>query len=112
MSSRPEYEKREGSLRAPKLPAALDELMELFARRVAEWQLQLSPAADATEERSPWMGIERTSAYLDCPQQRLYKLTARGEIPHYKQEGRLLFRRDELDEWLRGFAQPQRKPSG
>ncbi|MFN2468179.1 MAG: helix-turn-helix domain-containing protein [Gaiellaceae bacterium] len=37
------------------------------------------------------------------------QLCAAGSIPHYKQEGRLLFRREELDEWLAGFAQGQRE---
>ena len=35
-------------------------------------------------------------------------LTARGEIPHYKQEGRLLFHRGELDAWLQRFAEGER----
>jgi len=38
----------------------------------------------------------------------LYKLTAQGAIPHYKHEGRLAFRRDELDRWLERYAQGDR----
>jgi hypothetical protein len=34
------------------------------------------------------MGIEKAAAWLDWPKQRLYKLCASGEIPHFKQEGR------------------------
>ena len=85
------------------LDPLLDELVERFARRVAE----LVPAPGEADA-SPWMGIERAAAYLDWPRQRLYKLTATGAIPHYKQEGRLLFRRDELDRWLAGFAEGRR----
>ena len=62
----------------------------------------------AESERSPWLAIESAARYLDWPKQRLYKLCASGAIPHYKQEGRLLFRRDELDAWLLGFAQGER----
>ena len=85
------------------LELLLAELAERIAHRVAE----LAPAP-AIEEASRWMGIERAAAYLDWPRQRLYKLTAAGAIPHYKQEGRLLFSRDELDAWLRGFAGGER----
>ena len=90
------------------LATALEPLAELLARRIAEWQLRLSPLAPAVET-SPWMGVEKAAAYLDWPRGRLYKLAARGEIPHYKQEGRLLFRRDELDEWLGRFRQSTRE---
>lgn len=50
--------------------------------------------------RSPWLRVASAAASRGRPRQRLYRLTARGEIPRYKQEGRLLFRRDELDAWL------------
>ncbi len=83
--------------------AALAPLLEALARRIVELLLESAPPA-AAEERSPWMGIERAARYLDWPRQRLYRLTAQGAIPHYKQEGRLLFRREELDCWLSPFA--------
>ena len=71
----------------------------------------------------PWT-LPRIRRYLGWPQvsaRTLYrrvrlvaiwrrpKLTARGEIPHYKHEGRLLFRRDELDAWLARYAEGSRK---
>ena len=76
------------------------------ARRLLELDRERPTQAD--EGGSPWMAIERAAAYLDVPKQRLYRLTARGEIPHYKQEGRLLFHRAELDAWLDRFAQGER----
>jgi excisionase family DNA binding protein len=90
--------------------SALDELLDYLAERLAEVLAPrlASEAQAAGEQRSPWMGIEQTAAYLDWPKQRLYKLSASGAIPHYKQEGRLLFRRDELDAWLERFAQGER----
>jgi len=81
----------------------LDQLVERIARRLDE--LSLEHYAVATEAESPWMGIGKAADYLDWPRQRLYKLTASGEIPHYKHEGRLLFRADELERWLERFAQ-------
>ena len=88
------------------LAPALEELVDLVARRVVELQHEATPSA-ATHD-SPWLGVERAAAYLDWPRQRLYKLTARSEIPHYKQEGRLLFHRGELDAWLARFAEGER----
>jgi excisionase family DNA binding protein len=89
------------------LGQALEQLIEQIAQRVLELQRQSPPPAG--EESSPWMGIERAAAYLDWPKQRLYKLTAQGAIPHYKQDGRLLFHQQELDRWLAEFAQPVRR---
>ena len=94
MSARPVF---------PSLEALADALAELVAERVAA-RLAGELADTRGLEHSPWMGIERAAAYLDCPKQRLYKLTAAGAIPHYKQEGRLFFHRGELDAWLRAHA--------
>lgn len=53
--------------------------------------------------RSPWMTVKEAADYLRCGTSRLYKLTAADAIPHFKEEGRLLFNREDLDEWLEGF---------
>ena len=91
---------------AAPLAGVLDELVELIARRVVE--LQRERDGDDRAERSPWLSVESAAAYLEWPRQRLYKLTARGAIPHYKHEGRLVFRRDQLDHWLERYAQGER----
>ena len=88
------------------LAAALEQLAELIAHRVTQLHDEQRPK---TEAPSPWMGIDTAAAYLDWPKQRLYKLTAQSAIPHYKQDGRLLFHRQELDRWLDSFAQPVRR---
>jgi excisionase family DNA binding protein len=86
---------------------ALEQLVERLARRVVELQ-QAERFDAASGEASPWMGIAKAADWLDWPKQRLYKLSASGEIPHYKQEGRLLFHRGELEAWLRRFAEGAR----
>jgi excisionase family DNA binding protein len=88
----------------PALEAILEQIVERVARRVVELQRDLQP--NTVDERSPWMGIHKAAEYVDWPKQRLYKLTASGAIPHYKHEGRLLFHRAELDQWLAHHAQP------
>lgn len=85
------------------LGLVIDRLVERVAQRVIQLQSQHVQHAEAS---SPWMGIAKAAEYLDWPRQRLYKLTASGAIPHYKQEGRLLFHRQELDNWLAQHAQP------
>jgi excisionase family DNA binding protein len=49
------------------------------------------------------MTVEEVAAYLGFSKKRIYNLSSRGTIPHRKQDGRLLFRRDELDRWLDSF---------
>lgn len=88
----------------PELGAFFDRLVERVAQRILE--LQHEQPARESEDRSPWMAVDAAAAYLDWPKQRLYKLSAAGAIPHYKHDGRLLFHRQELDHWLRDFAQP------
>ena len=86
---------------------ALEPLLEQLARRIVELQAErLGGSAEA--EASPWMGIEKAAAFLDWPKGRLYKLSASGEIPHFKQEGRLLFHRGKLEDWLRRYAEGAR----
>ena len=87
---------------------ALSVLLAYLRQPAADKDGAAAAENDDGRERSPWLSLEAAAAYLDWPRQRLYKLTARGEIPHYKHEGRLAFRRDELDRWLAGYAQGER----
>ena len=91
----------------PEVARALAALVEFLCQRVAQAGAS-SGASTESAEPSPWLSVASAAAYLDWPKGRLYKLTASGEIPHYKQDGRLLFRRDELDAWLQQFAQGER----
>lgn len=91
----------------------IDVLLEWVAERITERVCErlITHQEVANASSTPWMGVEKTAAYLDWPKQRLYKLSATSEIPHYKQEGRLLFRTDELDRWLAHFAEGDRSGS-
>ena len=75
------------------------DFLEALAQRVAA-----IVAAQLEAPSSPrWLTADRAAEYLSVPVKRIYNLTSRGEIPHRKQDGRLLFRRDELDAWLDQF---------
>lgn len=57
---------------------------------------------------SPWMNARSVAEYLDFPLERIYKLAQRRRIPCRRQDGRLLFHRDEVDRWLNSlYAGPQ-----
>ena len=87
---------------------AFEQLVEAIADQLAtRLRAELTDALAAVSKPvSPWININSAAAYLDLPKQRLYKLTAQGAIPHYKQDGRLLFRRNELDRWIAAYRQP------
>ena len=38
--------------------------------------------------------------YLGWPRERIYKRL--HDLPHYREEGRLMFKRSELDAWIEG----------
>jgi excisionase family DNA binding protein len=45
-------------------------------------------------------GIEEVSSYLGIPESSIYKMTAKGLIPHVKLGGRVRFRQADIDRWL------------
>jgi excisionase family DNA binding protein len=74
---------------------ALDALAERLAPRLAARIGQGAPP-------NCWLDVDAAAEYLACPKSRLYALTSARRIPHHKDGSRTLFRRDELDEWVRG----------
>jgi len=73
---------------------ALDALAERLAPRLAG-RLGQSNHDDG------WLDITTAAAYLACPKSRLYALCSARRVPHHKDGSRTLFRRSELDEWVR-----------
>ncbi len=72
-----------------------DELLDAIADRVLE-RLAAPPAPDE------WLrGADAAAGYLGCPVSRVYALTSAGRIPFQKDGSALLFRRAELDEFIR-----------
>ena len=68
-----------------------DQLKEI-ADRVAANTLFCTKEVLTSDEAARYMGISKSY---------LYKLTMRGEIPHYKPMGKMCyFNRAELEEWL------------
>jgi excisionase family DNA binding protein len=93
------------------LSVTLAELVDRFAEAVAE-RLYVP----AEPQGSPWMTIDEVAEYLRWPKTRVQKLTAANAMPCRRHGRRILYRRDELDDWLDGYregppAPPSRAPA-
>jgi hypothetical protein len=72
------------------------EAVEAIAARAATIVLEQLAFRDGG---SPWLsGAKAAADYLGWPRERIYKRL--GELPHFKDDGRLMFRRDELDRFV------------
>lgn len=52
------------------------------------------------------LNLSEAVLFTGLSAQRIYELTMRREIPHYKRGKKLYFDRLELDEWLKGIKVP------
>lgn len=66
--------------------------IEAIASRVAD--------LIAARETSPWLNTEGAAEYMACPVSRIRKLTSTEELPSYKEGGRRLYKRSELDAFI------------
>ncbi|MGV8120696.1 MAG: helix-turn-helix domain-containing protein [Candidatus Xenobiia bacterium LiM19] len=54
-------------------------------------------------EKDTMMDFSKATEYLALSKSHMYKLSMRGDIPHYKPNGKkLYFSKRELDQWLKG----------
>jgi len=72
---------------------ALDALAQRVAALVIE-QLE-------RPGRSPWLNADEAAEHLRCPVSRIRKLTMTGELPAHRDGRRVLYRRDDLDRYVR-----------
>ena len=71
------------------------ELFERIAERAAELVTERDGATD------PWLTVAEAAEHLRCTPSRMYSLVSARRIPFHKDGSRTLFRRSELDEWVR-----------
>lgn len=73
-----------------------DGVVEAIARRAAELVLERieipAPAAG-----SPWLTTGQAAEYLSCAEQRIYDLRTSGRLTRFKEGGRVMIARSELD---------------
>jgi hypothetical protein len=73
-------------------------LVDVVREAVRQEMAEQRPA-----EPSPWLDVDGAAAYLSSTPSAIRSLKKRGEIPfHQAPNGRLLFRPEELDDWVRG----------
>jgi excisionase family DNA binding protein len=75
-----------------------DEALATLADRLAPI---LATRIGQDEQAFSWLDVEGAAKHLACPRSRIYALVSVRRIPHYKDGSRLLFRREELDDWVR-----------
>ncbi len=76
------------------LDALDDDALDTLAER-------LLPRLEAPAHTDGWLTVRETAEYLRCPKSRIYSLVSARRIPFVKDGSRTLFRRSELDAWLR-----------
>ena len=54
----------------------------------------------AVKDVSPWLNTKGAAAYLACPVSRIQKLDMTGDVPSYKEGGRRVYKRSELDAFI------------
>jgi excisionase family DNA binding protein len=75
-----------------------DETLARLAERLAPIiASRITPGRQAM----PWLDVDGAAQHLACPRSRVYALVSARRIPHHRDGSRLLFRREELDEWVR-----------
>jgi excisionase family DNA binding protein len=78
-----------------------DSLEDIVQRLRDQLQLEQQPAS------SPWLTADEAADYLRCPLSRVRRLTMSEQIPVHREGRRVLYRRDELDEFVfAGGAEP------
>lgn len=53
-----------------------------------------------TADVSPWLNAKGAAEYMTCGLSRIRKLTMTNEFPSYKEGGRRLYKRSELDAFI------------
>jgi excisionase family DNA binding protein len=73
-----------------------DEWLNEIARRVVALMGQAP-----TDDADPWMTVTEAAKHIRCTTSRIYKLVEQGSLPHHREGRRLLFKRSELDSFIR-----------
>ncbi|HCE2172066.1 helix-turn-helix domain-containing protein [Vibrio parahaemolyticus] len=82
----------------------------------AEAKALLADIKTATEElrtlitsQKQFLSAEETAQYTGLSVKYIYKLTHAKQIPHYKPNRKLYFKRDDLDAWLMSYRVEEEK---
>jgi len=56
------------------------------------------------QQESNYLSFNQAKEFLQMSSSSLYKLTSAKEIKHYKPNGKLLFKKADLEEWLNQYS--------
>ncbi len=70
-------------------------------RLAKQLAVHLAPLLAEPRTNSPWLNAAEAAVYLRCPTSRIRKLTSTRELPFHRDGRRVLYHRDELDEFVR-----------
>ncbi len=74
-----------------------DDLIEQIAELIAN---KLTGTLSQPTPPTPWLTPDAAALHLGCGKRRIYDLVADDRIPVHREGNRLLFHRDELDDWI------------
>src|SRR3954463_7896256 len=77
-----------------------DRLLDALADRLAD-KLAARLAPPGALAATPWMSAQAAADYIGCSLSRVRKLTMLGDLPTHRDGGRVLYRRDDLDAYIR-----------
>ncbi len=72
------------------------EAVERIAERAAELVAERNGHA-----QDSWLSVAEAAEHLRCTPSRIYSLVSARRVPFHKDGSRTLFRRSELDDWVR-----------
>ena len=77
-----------------------DRVLDMIAERVAD-KLAARLALPGAPAATPWMSAQAAADYIGCSLSRVRKLTMLGDLPTHRDGGRVLYRREDLDAYIR-----------
>ena len=82
-------------------------MADIILDRLAEGTRALDRLADGPRGSEPgtWMRSVEVAQYLGWSRKSVYRRVARMAMPHYKVDGILLFKRNEVDAWLEHYRE-------
>lgn len=78
---------------------------ELFSIKNILLQVQQATQRERGDVLPEIMSLKEAAVFLRVSASKLYQLTSKNQIPHYKQGARVIFNRSDLLAWLQQFMQ-------
>jgi excisionase family DNA binding protein len=88
------------------------QLIDAIAERVADLVLERLDEVPRGAIAGRWMRSGEAAEYLGWNRSALYKRISRHAMPHYKVDGILLFKSEELDAWLEQYREEPQERHG